>query len=70
MSGVPQSITKRSRTAAEERRQKAKRVGSLADFFKGSPLRISGLKLPRRKEPAETNSKPFRALSGIRTPDL
>ncbi|MGD0567981.1 MAG: type II toxin-antitoxin system Phd/YefM family antitoxin [Candidatus Sulfotelmatobacter sp.] len=50
----PQTITRNGRTAAvvvdaEEWNRKTKRVGTLADFFAASPLRGSGLKLPRRK---------------------
>ena len=50
----PQTITRRGRKAAvvvdaEEWQRKTKRVGTLADFFAASPLRESGLKLPRRK---------------------
>lgn len=50
----PQTITRRGRTAAVvvdagEWDRKTKRVGALADFFASSPLRNSGLKLPRRK---------------------
>ncbi len=50
----PQTITRKGRTAvvivdAEEWNRKTRRVGSLADFFASSPLRGSGLKLPRTK---------------------
>lgn len=50
----PQTITRRGRKAvvvvdAEEWSRKTKRVGTLADFFARSPLRGSGLKLPRRE---------------------
>jgi prevent-host-death family protein len=49
----PQTITRRGRKAAvvvdaEEWHRKTKRVGTLADFFAASPLRESGLRLPRR----------------------
>jgi prevent-host-death family protein len=50
----PQIVTRHGRTAvvvvaADEWERKTKRVGSLADFFAGSPLRGSGLKVPRAK---------------------
>jgi prevent-host-death family protein len=52
----PQMITRRGRTAAvvvaaEEWEPKAKRAGNLAEFFAASPLRGSGLEVPRAKEP-------------------
>ena len=52
MSEGPQTITRNGRTAAmvvgaEEWQQKTKRVGNLAEFFAASPLRGSGLKVPR-----------------------
>ena len=52
----PQTITKNGRTAAvvvspDEWDRKSKRVGSLADFFAASPLRGSGLKIRRPKQP-------------------
>ena len=54
MSEGPQTITRKGRTAAvvvgaEEWQRKTQRVGSLAEFFAGSPLRGSGLKIRRRK---------------------
>jgi prevent-host-death family protein len=50
----PQTITRRGRTAAvvvgaEEWQRKTKRSGNLAEFFAGSPLRGSGLKVRRSK---------------------
>ena len=50
----PQVITKHGRTAvvivsAEEWERKTKRTGNLAEFFAGSPLRESGLKVKRSK---------------------
>jgi prevent-host-death family protein len=55
MSEGPQTITRNGRTAAvvvgaEEWQRKTKRVGNLAEFFAGSPLRGSGLKVLRLKE--------------------
>ena len=52
MTEGPQTITRNGRTAAmvvgaEEWQQKTKRVGNLAEFFAASPLRGSGLKVPR-----------------------
>jgi prevent-host-death family protein len=52
----PQTITRRGRTAAivvgaEEWQRKTKRAGNLAEFFAGSPLRGSGLKVRRSKSP-------------------
>jgi prevent-host-death family protein len=54
MTEGPQTVTRKGRTAvvvvdAAEWQRKTKRVGTLADFFARSPLRGSGLKLPRRK---------------------
>lgn len=54
MSEGPQTITRKGRTAAvvvgaEEWQRKTKRTGNLAEFFAGSPLRRSELKVPRRK---------------------
>lgn len=54
MSEGPQTITRKGRTAAvvvgaEEWHRKTKRAGNLAEFFAGSPLRGSGLKLRRGK---------------------
>ncbi len=51
----PQTITRNGHTAAvvvgaEEWQRKTKRVGTLTEFFAASPLRGSGLKLPRRKD--------------------
>lgn len=57
----PQTITRKGRTAAvvvgaEEWQRKTQRVGNLAEFFAGSPLRRSGLKVRRRKaQPPEIN---------------
>jgi prevent-host-death family protein len=50
----PQIISKRGRTAAivvaaEEWERKTKRAGNLAEFFAGSPLRGSELKVRRLK---------------------
>jgi prevent-host-death family protein len=50
MSEGPQTITKRGRTVAvvvgaEEWERKTKRSGNLAEFFAGSPLRGSELKV-------------------------
>jgi prevent-host-death family protein len=52
----PQTITRNGRTTAvivgaQEWERKTKRVGNLAEFFASSPLRGSGLKLRRRKDP-------------------
>ena len=52
----PQTITRRGEKAvvvvdAAEWERKAKRVGTLAEFFANSPLRNSGLKIARRKAP-------------------
>lgn len=54
MSEGPQTITRNGHTAAvlvgaEEWQRKTKRAGNLAEFFAGSPLRGSGLKLRRPK---------------------
>jgi prevent-host-death family protein len=54
MSEGPQTITRKGRTAAvvvgaEEWQRKTKRAGNLAEFFAGSPLRGSGLKVTRSK---------------------
>jgi prevent-host-death family protein len=51
----PQIITRHGRTAvvvvaAEEWARKTRRSGNLAEFFAGSPLRDSGLKVQRRKD--------------------
>jgi prevent-host-death family protein len=53
----PQTITRQGRTAvivvsAEEWERKTKRVGNLAEFFAGSPLRDSGLTVQRRNDRA------------------
>jgi len=55
MSEGPQTITRKGRTAAvvvgaDEWQRKTKRVGNLAEFFAASPLRGSGLKVPRLKK--------------------
>ena len=54
-SNGPQAITKHGRTAvvvvsAEEWERKTRRPGNLAEFFAESPLRGSGIKLPRTKD--------------------
>jgi prevent-host-death family protein len=54
MSEGPQTITRKGRTAAvvvgaDEWQRKTRRAGNLAEFFAGSPLRGSELKVPRRK---------------------
>ena len=51
----PQTITRNGRRTAvvvdaEEWERRMKRSGSLADFFKASPLSGSGLKVSRSKE--------------------
>ena len=51
----PQTITRNGRRTAvvvdaEEWDRRTKRNGSLADFFKASPLRGSGLKVRRSKD--------------------
>ena len=55
MSDGPQTITRNGRTAAvvvgaEEWQRKTKRAGNLAEFFAGSPLRGSRLKVRPLKE--------------------
>jgi prevent-host-death family protein len=51
----PQTITKNGRAAAivfspqAWRPRRTERIGTLADFFATSPLRNSGLKIPRAK---------------------
>lgn len=50
----PQTITRKGRTAAvvvgaEEWQRKTMRAGNLAEFFAGSPLRGSNLRLRRLK---------------------
>lgn len=57
MSEGPQTITRKGRTAAvlvgaEEWQRKTMRTGNLAEFFAASPLRGSGLKVPRVKSRA------------------
>jgi len=54
MSEGPQTITRNGRTAAvvvgaEEWKRKTQRVGNLAEFFAGSPLRGSNLNIRRLK---------------------
>jgi len=54
-SNGPQAITKHGRTAVvvvspEEWERKTRRPGNLAEFFAESPLRGSGIKLPRTKD--------------------
>lgn len=54
MTEGPQFISSGGRPAAvvvgaEEWRRKIKRVGNLAEFFAGSPLRGSGLRIRRRR---------------------
>lgn len=56
----PQIITRNGRrtavvVGAEEWERKTQRTGSLADFFKASPLRGSGLKVGRAKDPLRTS---------------
>lgn len=51
----PQTITRNGRRTAvivdvEEWERRTQRNGSLADFFKASPLRGSGVKVPRSKD--------------------
>lgn len=51
----PQTITRNGRRAAvvvdaEEWERRTQRSGSLADFFKASPLRGSGLKVRQSKD--------------------
>jgi prevent-host-death family protein len=51
----PQTITRNGRETAvvvgtEEWLRKTKRVGNMAEFFAGSPLRESGLKIRRLKQ--------------------
>jgi prevent-host-death family protein len=52
----PQTITRNGRRTAvvvdvAEWERKTQRSGSLADFFKASPLRGSGLRVRRSKDP-------------------
>ena len=54
MSEGPQTITRKGRTAAvvvgaEEWQRKTMRAGNLAEFFAGSPLRGSNLRVRRIK---------------------
>jgi len=56
----PQIITRNGRrtavvVGAEEWERKKRRSGSLADFFKASPLRGSGLQVRRSKDPLRTS---------------
>ena len=57
----PQTITRKGRTAAvvvgaEEWQRKTQRAGNLAEFFAGSPLRGSHLKVRRLKaQPRKIN---------------
>jgi prevent-host-death family protein len=56
----PQVITRNGRrtavvVGAEEWERKMQRSGSLADFFKASPLRGSGLQARRSKDPLRTS---------------
>ena len=51
----PQTTAKNGRKAAivassDKRLCKTERIGTLADFFAASPLRNSGLKMPRSKQ--------------------
>jgi prevent-host-death family protein len=55
----PQVITRNGRrtaivVSAEEWERKTRRSGSLADFFKSSPLRGSGLKVLRSRDRLRT----------------
>ena len=55
VSDGPQTITRNGKTtavvvSAEEWTRRAKRQGTLADFFANSPLRDSGLEIERLKE--------------------
>jgi prevent-host-death family protein len=57
LSDGPQTITRNGKTtavvvSAEEWARRAKREGTLADFFAASPLRNSGLEIERLKEVA------------------
>ena len=57
VSDGPQTITRNGKTtavivSAEEWARRAKREGTLADFFANSPLRDSGLEIERSKEVA------------------
>jgi prevent-host-death family protein len=51
----PQTVTRHGRTtavivAAEEWERKSKRVGTLADFLEGSPLRRAAIRIVRRRD--------------------
>jgi prevent-host-death family protein len=51
----PQTVTRHGRTtavivAAEEWERKSKRVGTLADFLEGSPLRRAASRIARRRD--------------------
>jgi prevent-host-death family protein len=51
----PQTVTRHGRAtavvvAAEEWERKTKRVGTLADFLEGSPLRRAGIRIARRQD--------------------
>ena len=55
LSDGPQTITRNGKTtaiivSAKEWGRRAKRQGTLADFFANSPLRGSGLEIERSKE--------------------
>jgi len=55
LSDGPQTITRNGKTtavivSAEEWARRAKRQGTLADFFANSPLRGPGLEIERSKE--------------------
>ena len=55
VSDGPQTITRNGKTtaiivSAEEWARRAKRQGTLAEFFANSPLRNSGLEIERLKE--------------------
>jgi prevent-host-death family protein len=57
LSEGPQTITRSGRTqvvvvAADEWERKTQRKGSLAEFFRDSPLRNSGIKITRDKSKA------------------
>jgi len=59
----PQTITRNGRTAvvivaAEEWERKTSRVGNLAEFFAGSPLRGSGLRITRHKDRPRRTRRP------------
>ncbi len=53
--GGPQTITRHGKIAAvvvsaDEWERKSRRIGNLAEFFAGSPLRGSGLAAGRRRD--------------------